>query len=696
MTPIKRALEEEHHEESASSDDDMVGPMLPGMSIKSEPTTDISPKKRSKPKKPRRDKPENLDLFLTKLPDFDQYAQSLMHRDTVTVAAVHQPFRSITGSSFTSKAHGFIVTGSKDGRIKFWKKSKTPGEVEFVKEFAVAPAGLAAVKECVFSLDGRYLATTTTQNSSSNETTTTERESMENTLKTVKVFDVAGFDMIGIIELDFVPGVVCFLKDGLLAISQDKIIHVYDTDGELQSSIPMLHKERITAIVYNPIHDCSVSVDKAGMIEYWQYQPNSKTPSRPPPSPPFFQLKSSTSLYDFRKSKTKKPVGLVVSPDGSMLAAISFPDRKITLLNFTSAKVMKEYDENLDTLSDIHRISLLGSNQSEEKPNKTPMDDIEFGRRLVIDRELEEHPELLPSLNLIFDEESKFLIYASLTGIKIVHVATNRCVQTLGTPDALRFMNIALYQGSSGGNGEKQLTVAMAASNNKLIEQSLKPDPILFATAFEKPRFFMFTRKEPDEIAVFNKADRDTFNEQPITNIKEVGADAASSRGVKKPEALGVRSVTLHTTLGDISLSLYPQHAPLAVENFVTLCDQGYYNGTIFHRVIKKFMIQGGDPEGDGTGGESMWGGTFKDEFSPYLRHDRAFTLSMANAGPGTNGSQFFITCAPTPWLNDKHTVFGRVSNGMEIVKDIENLKTESRGDRPLEPPEIVSTTVTM
>lgn len=689
MSPNKRPLEgQDTHDEptESSSEDDMVGPMLPGVAGGADSAAVT--KKRKKMKKPRRDKNDNPALFLAKLPDFEQYSQSFMHKDTVTVVAVHQPFRTST-TVLTSKAHGFIVTGSKDGRIKFWKKSATVGGIEFVKEFAVAASGFAMVKECVFSLDGRFLAATTETSEEDGK-----RGDEEAAMK-IKVFDVAGFDMIGIIELDFKPGVMCFLKDDLLAISDNEKIHVYDTDGELQSVIPKLHKTRITGIVYNPIHDCAVSADETGMIEYWQFQTSKASPTKPPPSPPFFELKSATNLYDFRKSKTKKPVALKISPNGSMLAAISFPDRKITLLSFLSGKLLKEYDENLDTLADIHRLSLAGTSNAEEKPKTSTMDDIEFGRRLVIDRELEQHPESLPSLNVIFDESSKFLIYSSLTGIKVVHIATNKCVRTLGTPDSLRFMSLALYQGTSGGAAEKKLTVEMAASDNKLIEQSLRPDPILFATAFGKQRFYMFTQKQEDEIALFNKSDRDVYNEQPTASARDLGADSVAVRNTKKPDSLGVRSVTLHTTLGDIVLSLYPQHAPLAVENFVTLCNRGYYNGTIFHRVIKKFMIQGGDPEGDGTGGESMWGGTFKDEFSPYLRHDKSFTLSMANAGPGTNGSQFFITCAPTPWLNDKHTVFGRVLSGIEVVKDIENLKT-NKGDRPMEPPEIVSTTVTM
>ena len=121
----------------------------------------------------------------------------------------------------------------------------------------------------------------------------------------------------------------------------------------------------------------------------------------------------------------------------------------------------------------------------------------------------------------------------------------------------------------------------------------------------------------------------------------------------------------LRTTLGDIHIQLFGAQVPKTMENFVGHCRSGYYDNVIFHRVISGFMLQTGDPLGDGTGGESIWGGEFEDEIVHSLRHDRPFTVSMANAGPGTNGSQFFITTVPTPWLDGKHTVFGRVVKGM-------------------------------
>ncbi len=124
----------------------------------------------------------------------------------------------------------------------------------------------------------------------------------------------------------------------------------------------------------------------------------------------------------------------------------------------------------------------------------------------------------------------------------------------------------------------------------------------------------------------------------------------------------------IQTDKGDIVLELFADKAPNTVNNFVFLARQGFYDGTIFHRVIKDFMAQGGDPTGTGTGGP---GYRFKDEFDSSLRHDRPGRLSMANAGPNTNGSQFFITHVPTPWLDQKHSIFGQVIEGMDVVNSI-------------------------
>lgn len=128
-------------------------------------------------------------------------------------------------------------------------------------------------------------------------------------------------------------------------------------------------------------------------------------------------------------------------------------------------------------------------------------------------------------------------------------------------------------------------------------------------------------------------------------------------------------SATLETSKGTIVIQLTPDKTPLTVANFVNLVKRGFYNGLVFHRVIPDFMIQGGDPEGSGRGGP---GYRFADEFDKSLRHDSPGVLSMANAGPGTNGSQFFITHVATPWLDGKHTVFGKVSSGQNVVDAIQ------------------------
>ena len=153
------------------------------------------------------------------------------------------------------------------------------------------------------------------------------------------------------------------------------------------------------------------------------------------------------------------------------------------------------------------------------------------------------------------------------------------------------------------------------------------------------------------------------------------------TQNVGQTEGEDVVKIKIETTAGDIYADLYQKEAPKTVANFMKLANEGFYNGIVFHRVIPDFMVQTGDPTGTGSGGP---GYTFADEFSPNLKHDKPGVLSMANSGPNTNGSQFFITQVPTPWLNNKHSVFGQVTQGMDVVNKIAAAPRD-RQDKPLQ-----------
>lgn len=153
--------------------------------------------------------------------------------------------------------------------------------------------------------------------------------------------------------------------------------------------------------------------------------------------------------------------------------------------------------------------------------------------------------------------------------------------------------------------------------------------------------------------------------------------------------AMDEKIIVLETNQGNIEVKLMPEVAPKACENFTKLVEKGYYDGLIFHRVIKGFMIQGGDPTGTGMGGQSVWGKPFEDEFDAKVTFDSPGILAMANAGPKTNGSQFFITTVPTPWLNMRHTIFGKVVSGYDVVQKIENAATGAY-DKPVSEQKII------
>ena len=175
-----------------------------------------------------------------------------------------------------------------------------------------------------------------------------------------------------------------------------------------------------------------------------------------------------------------------------------------------------------------------------------------------------------------------------------------------------------------------------------------------------------------------------------------LGFSIAFCQGLSESSQLEAQSTddnpvaTMVTSLGTMKIKLYPKQAPMTVSNFIELAKKGFYDGLIFHRVIDKFMIQGGDPKGDGTGGP---GYTFKDEFHFDLKHDSKGVMSMANSGPNTNGSQFFITLAPTPHLDNRHTVFGKVIEGMDVLETIGKVET-AESDRPEEEVKIKSISI--
>lgn len=533
------------------------------------------------PKKKRRKLPYEK-LYISALPKSHKYSKSLMHKEQVAFVTV-------------TPLTDFLITSSIDGVVKFWKKGADG--IEFVKEFR---PHTGEIKSVSVSSDGRSFATAGID-------------------KRITIFDVMTFDLLAMLTIDFTPKCICWIhRRGdslpLLAVS-DEVNHnirIYDGRGENEDpihTITGLHRSVVSLMAYNNSYDCVISADENGMVEYWRPGTWEKPDN-------VFEYKSSTNLFDFKKAKST-PTSLTISPSGEQFATFSFPDRKIRVFEFATGKLYRSYDESLKIMEEMQQAGTA----------LKKLDDVEFGRRIALERELES-PALRNKANVIFDESGHFIIYGSMLGTKVINTYTNRVVKVYGLDESFRPLAMAMYQGQPQKKGIT--TVAMAASNNPLLQATEVGDPILFTSGVGKVRFYMFTNDEE-----ISKSERDILNEKP-TNL-------STKKTIEAKVAETGTAAIIHTTYGDIHIRLFPDAAPKSVENFVTHAKQGYYNNTIFHRVIRKFMIQCGDPMGDGTGGESIWGREFEDEFST-LKHDKPYTVSMANAGPNTNGSQFFIT----------------------------------------------------
>ena len=584
------------------------------------------------PKTKKRKTLAHESVYLDALPSASMYERSFMHRDTVT----HVAFAT---------THDFFVTASIDGHLKFWKKRHRG--VEFVKHFRAHASEILGLS---VSADGGMCATIGSDN-------------------TCKIFDVVNFDMLLMLKLPYAPTACEFVfrrGDAVhaLAIGDDAgTIRVYDalsSSAEPVKTLDKLHRSRITALRYNSARECVISAEEKGALEYWSSRPEDDYAALTSSNHAKieFRYKLDTDLYALAKVKTAA-YALEVSADGEKFSTTG-PDRRVRVFRWKTGKLIKDIDESLEGAEDVQRSGI----------EKYVLEDIDFGRRLAIERELTKSLEKHAWPNAIFDESGNFLIYASHLGIKVVNLVTNQCPRIIGkVENTERFTRLALFQGVP----QKDKRARGSGKDVKVAEK----DPTIVACAFNKVRMYIFSSHEPEE-GDDAATGRDVFNEKPRAE-ELLAASALPSAGA------GVAtSAVIHTTLGDIHVQFFPNECPRTCENFSTHARNGYYDGIVFHRVIKNFMVQTGDPLGDGTGGQSIWGGEFEDEIVRDLRHDRPFTVSMANAGPNTNGSQFFSTTVATPWLDGKHTVFGRVTRGSDVVQAIENTKCDKH-DKPLE-----------
>jgi peptidylprolyl isomerase domain and WD repeat-containing protein 1 len=447
-----------------------------------------------------------------------------------------------------------------------------------------------------------------------------------------------------------------------------------------------------------------------------------------------YPSKMDTDLYQLVKNKTFA-IAMCVLPKKGTHVFVYGADNRIRIFHHATGTVVVKYDERLAVY--------------DKSFAKYQLDAMDYGKRAATEREMAttsiwkgttiqpndstssssttttNSTAVLQRLSMQVDPSGKYLLLPTLLGVKVIDWQRNKLVKILGKSDAsqLRFLGMCLCYGDPKINRQMQLARGVAAqssaakekaalqknnsdNNNKNIDHQPVSDALVITLAYDKRRFYVFSHVDPlkqqqeaeggetetnNNIAENDPASRrDIWNEPPTLEDRwGMRGDARGQYQDETSSKLGGTAI-LRTTMGDVHIKLFPSEVPKTIENFVGHAKSGYYDNVIFHRCIKGFMIQTGDPLGDGTGGESIWGGEFEDEFVRDLRHDRPFTVSMANAGANTNGSQFFITTVPTPWLDNKHTVFGRVTKGMDVCLQIENAKTDD-GDKPLDDIKILS-----
>lgn len=615
------------------------------------------------------------------IPSSSHYQVSYAHKAVVTFIEY-------------SLKHDMVLTTSKDGIIKFWKRT-SPFSSSFENAKAVESTG-----QCMEFIKS-YVAHTAPPTALTMSYPDGDIAASVGEDNIIKFYDVGGFDvsgMIRVVDSCACGGSAAFVGEDqiLLAVSSKSSGSIFIFSSITLAPNPVkeikLHATVVVDMTYNYQFHSVVSIDQKGVIEYWNGSMNLSKGSSSLKDRNVSTLQDYDTLVDDHDSSMNKeqedinnstfsPLGealsmerngmelkskmdtdlltllkkkthaisLSMSPTGTHFA-IYASDRKVRLFHFESGKIVVQYDERMKTYDAQVQKKFSAGDLAYE------MDSIDYGNRVAREREIADTTVLNPSLDktyqecghqkmiVKFDPTGKLLILPTMVGIKVIDWSTNKCRTIIGVGDSstLRFIGGCLCLGPAKVDKQMQLARSAALggteSNSTVQSKVPKHDSIMISMAFNKRRFYIFSRFDPvdehgDDTEQQNVIiSRDILNEPPdmddliLTNVEGHG---------KKKSILGKEAI-LRTTMGDIHIRLFPNETPKTVENFCTHSKNGYYDNVIFHRVIKGFMIQTGDPLGDGTGGESIWGHEFEDEFVRELRHDRAFTVSMANAGPCT------------------------------------------------------------
>ena len=327
-----------------------------------------------------------------------------------------------------------------------------------------------------------------------------------------------------------------------------------------------------------------------------------------------YQMKFDTHLFTLAGTKVY-PVSCAVPPHGKCFA-LCCSDWVTRVFDVYTGKLVRTVPDDL------------------LKEYSYGLEDEERLQRIDAEKQYRESNTYFASS---FDETGNILILPCLFGVKFISIETGNLQRIIGRAEKhQRFNSVAVLQSK---------------------------EPMALLTAWDDERVYLFTRNEPES------SKRDIFNE----TTKKQSTESQQPKLVKPTTTKWPKVATLHTTMGSIKFEMFANECPLAVENFVTLARQGYYNNIRIHRVVRDFCIQTGDPTGKGYGGESIWGTNFEDEFPPDAHQfDKPGMVGMANSGPNTNASQFFITTVPATHLNGKHTCWGQVTDGMDNIRQIE------------------------